>query len=292
MILIRAAASRGLWRRARRQGIRNAACKHSHACRLTGPEIRNEVYAYYIDKTSVDYVRNWRFFSRRGCLPLAQTCKQIHQEFISFFRSQTPVRTQLSLLNRYLRTYYPLGNNRSRGAALLHLILPNNADRSEPVVPYTDITHLFVLMARNAHFTCTFEQASANNEQAVAESQELQDLLRDVSLAAKPMLDSIFSVRLVMAKEGNFWNPTIKATKHRRPVVWFVFKEHATLPGEWPPGTARTISTTRVCSCGSSGWCRMGRRVFAGGMFTLRHEGRAMLVSSRLRSQEMAMSSR
>ncbi|KAF9698016.1 hypothetical protein EKO04_004195 [Ascochyta lentis] len=91
-------------------------------------------------------------------------------------------------------------------------------------------------MAQNPHFALTVGQAYQDHALALSEAHELQGLLRNISQKAQSFLDSIITVRLSMRCAG--WDvrksPPVVVKDAERPAVLFTFREHSTLPGEWP----------------------------------------------------------
>jgi hypothetical protein len=64
------------------------------------------------------------------------------------------------------------------------LLLPHNNEQSFIPHSYTDVTHLFKVMAQSEHFVRTVGQTSQDHKLALAEAQELEDVLRAVSQEA------------------------------------------------------------------------------------------------------------
>lgn len=143
------------------------------------------------------------------------------------------VRIGYLQLDQYLRTYYPLNDDCTDLVAKIYLLLPPNHDRTRTMVTFTDITHLFKLMTQNALLTCTVGHSpchlSCQNDHALDEARELQDLLFEMTENSLPVLDSILAVRLVLCP-AEWEQPFV----FERPAIWIIFKEHTVLPGEWP----------------------------------------------------------
>ncbi|KAF3036628.1 hypothetical protein E8E11_000696 [Didymella keratinophila] len=222
--------------------VKQRSAKPARSFLTFPPELRIHIHKLYIGEDIVDYVPNWAVFSRHCYLSLAQICKQIYQEFISFFRSDTTVRVRHYHLERYLKTFYPIAvtANGTYGAARLHVLLPHNLERPQtPPVPYFDLTSLFVLMAYYDMFKCTFGYTSPPDQEpheiALSEAKELTSLLSRTSRSAASILASIIEVRLVMRQAGyNNKKPPTVDEANVRPAVWFLLKEHTVLPGDWP----------------------------------------------------------
>ncbi|KAJ4384836.1 hypothetical protein N0V86_000439 [Didymella sp. IMI 355093] len=218
-----------------------------HSFLALPPKLRNEIYRLYIGKDTVDYVPHWSVFSPHGWLPLAQTCKQVHPEFITLFKAKITVKIRHFHLARYLQKFYPIDNDGATGAARLCLLLPNNWKRPRTLVSYVDLTHLFTLMSQNEKFGCTFAHPSQSHELALGEARELRDLLHQISSRAAAILPSVINVRLVIAKAG--WTNSELLTVENddeRPAIWFIFKQHKILPGEWPWYGAHDLNAESV----------------------------------------------
>jgi hypothetical protein len=102
-------------------------------------------------------------------------------------------------------------------------------------------------MSQNEQFSCTVANPSQSHELALGEARELRGLLHQISSHATAILPWVINVRMVIAKAG--WteskSPTVE-NDNERPAIWFMFKEHKILPGEWPWYGAHDLNAESV----------------------------------------------
>jgi hypothetical protein len=179
-------------------------------------------------------VRSTTSAARNSFLPLSQTCKQIHDELLSWFQKQTTISINLVELNSYLRTFHPLSAPSVDYPVKLRVILPrNNESCAWRYVYYTDITHLYTLLSQHTNFTLSIAPCAPqalgllDPTDIVFQQQPYQALeaaLSRLASAPLPVSEAILAVRIVI----------LPAKSYDHPVLWLVFKQHTVLPGEWP----------------------------------------------------------
>ncbi|KAF2998239.1 hypothetical protein E8E13_005858 [Curvularia kusanoi] len=188
-------------------------------------EIRNPIYNFVIGNDTVTFVQKTclshanQHASQLGHIPLASTCRQLYHELRALVRLSTTINVEHFSLNRYLQTFHPLGTS-SALSAKLRILLPKDSKRPTEDVPFVDITHLLGLMIENPKFTCSIGQTTDNSSTALTEAASLETVLCNLASSAQHNLTDIFSIRLVLRRSG--------------PTIWYVFKQHTKLPGEWP----------------------------------------------------------
>lgn len=197
-------------------------------------EIRNRIYTHVLSGVdAAKLVRSSPSGPRDSFLPMSQACKQLHDEFLSWFQEHTTISVELAELNSYLRTFHP--NNKpcvKNHPVKLCLLLPKNEPRPCRNAPYTDLTRLHTLRSQCTNFTVQVAQPSALRNVIVAgtvtrlprEAAALEQALRRLASAPLPVAEGILAVRLIM----------MPARSHAHPVLWLVVKQHTVLPGEWP----------------------------------------------------------
>lgn len=157
--------------------------------------------------------------------------------------SAVSVRVRLSQLDIYLHSLYPLRAT-EHPHANVELVLPPLGDKVPAASFPQDLPGLTKLMALNNDFNCTVVHPRK-------QVSGLQDLLRNISRKAEPFLDSIVSVQLSsrnllpldMRYDLIHNNPIASVRLSSRnlypgdmryDLIHITFKEHQTLPGEWP----------------------------------------------------------
>jgi hypothetical protein len=193
-------------------------------------EIRNRIYDHVLKGDAVKLVRSAPLATRNSFLPLSRTCKQIHDELLSWFQKQTTVSIWLTSLNRYLRTFHPLSAPSVDYSVKLRVMFPGNTARDAwRYVPYTDITHLYKLTSQHTNFTLSIASCAPpapgllDPADIVFRQQPYQALeaaLSRLASAPLPVSEGILAVRIVILPAKS--------------LLWLVFKQHTVLPGEWP----------------------------------------------------------